>query len=89
MLCSDFRDIFNVNHFINSLRDEVKIVKKLPAKFGRKTPNKSVKEVPREIFSMPPVSWSNEKYYLKQVSQGNLFFLLLHAIFLLYDLLQT
>ncbi|KAG1371423.1 rhamnogalacturonan I rhamnosyltransferase 4 [Cocos nucifera] len=64
---SDFRDIFNVNHFINSMRDEVKIVRKLPAKFGRKTPDKSVKEVPREIFSMPPVSWSNEKYYLKEI----------------------
>ncbi|XP_072977246.1 rhamnogalacturonan I rhamnosyltransferase 1-like [Typha angustifolia] len=53
---SDFGDIFNVNYFINSLRDEVKIVKKLPQKFSKKIP-----------FSMPPVSWSSEKYYLKQI----------------------
>ncbi|CAD5172394.1 unnamed protein product [Musa acuminata subsp. malaccensis] len=56
---SDFGDIFNVNHFINSLRDEVKIVKSLPKKFGRK--------IHTEPFSMPPVSWSSEKYYLKQI----------------------
>lgn len=86
MLCSDFRDIFNVNHFINSLRDEVKIIKKLPDKVGRKTPDKSVKEtrkkksvkgkVSRGIFYMHPVSWSSEQYYLNQVSQGNLFLLI-------------
>ncbi|THU67895.1 hypothetical protein C4D60_Mb05t29530 [Musa balbisiana] len=56
---SDFGDIFNVNHFINSLRDEVKIVKSLPKKFSRK--------IHTEPFSMPPVSWSSEKYYLKQI----------------------
>nr|CAD1828943.1 unnamed protein product [Ananas comosus var. bracteatus] len=33
---SDFEDIFDVNHFINSLRDEVKIVKRIPDKFSRK-----------------------------------------------------
>ncbi|OVA03899.1 GDP-fucose protein O-fucosyltransferase [Macleaya cordata] len=55
---SDFKDIFNVKHFINSLRDEVRIVKALPKKFNRKN---------RPFFSMPPVSWSNERYYLKQI----------------------
>ncbi|KAI0527572.1 hypothetical protein KFK09_003177 [Dendrobium nobile] len=56
---SDFGDIFNVRHFINSLRDEVKIVKSLPNKFDAK--------VTSGLFSMPPVSWSRETYYLNQV----------------------
>ncbi|KAI3996485.1 hypothetical protein MKX01_001323 [Papaver californicum] len=55
---SDFKDIFNIKHFINSLRDEIRIVKLLPKKFNRKTRN--------TVYSMPPVSWSTEKYYTKQ-----------------------
>lgn len=54
---SNFGDIFDVNHFINTLRDEVHIVKRIPKRF--KTPN--------NILEMPPVSWSNENYYLKQI----------------------
>ncbi|XP_022988313.1 O-fucosyltransferase 3-like isoform X1 [Cucurbita maxima] len=57
--CSNFDDIFNVKHFIDSLRDEVRIVRRLPKKFNRKHGF-----IP---FSMPPVSWSNEKYYLEQI----------------------
>ncbi|CAL4939203.1 unnamed protein product [Urochloa decumbens] len=53
---SDFGDIFDVNHFIDSLRDEVKIVKELPQKFSEKVP-----------LSMQPISWSSEKYYLRQI----------------------
>ncbi|XP_073113650.1 rhamnogalacturonan I rhamnosyltransferase 1-like [Elaeis guineensis] len=64
---SDFRDIFNVNHFINSLRDEVKIIRKLPDKFSRKISDKSGRKIRRQIFSLPPVSWSSEKYYLRQI----------------------
>lgn len=56
---SDFGDIFFVKHFINSLRDEVKIVEALPQKFSRRMHNAPL--------SMPPVSWSNENYYLKQI----------------------
>ncbi|GLT27636.1 hypothetical protein SLA2020_026200 [Shorea laevis] len=56
---SDFEDIFDVRHFIDSLRDEVKIVKRLPKRFSRKYGH--------EAFQMPPVSWSNEKYYLEQI----------------------
>jgi rhamnogalacturonan I rhamnosyltransferase len=56
ILFSDFGDIFDVNHFIDSLRDEVKIVKELPQKFSEKVP-----------LSMQPISWSSEKYYLRQV----------------------
>ncbi|KAM3347109.1 hypothetical protein ACQJBY_021216 [Aegilops geniculata] len=56
---SDFGDIFDVNHFINSLRDELKIVKALPLKLQLKTR--------RRLYSMPPISWSNDTYYLKRV----------------------
>ncbi|KAJ4937438.1 hypothetical protein NE237_026762 [Protea cynaroides] len=56
---SNFSDIFNVNHFINSLRDEVKIMKRLPKRLGR---NGAFKPL-----VMPPVSWSSEKYYWEQI----------------------
>ncbi|XP_020520879.1 uncharacterized protein At1g04910 isoform X1 [Amborella trichopoda] len=56
---STFGDIFNVNHFINSLRDQVRIIKRLPKRFSRKSASYSLK--------MPPVSWSSEKYYLQQI----------------------
>ena len=57
--CSNFEDIFDVRHFIDSLRDEVRIIKRLPKRFNRKHGF-----IPLE---MPPVSWSNENYYLQQV----------------------
>ncbi|VAI06069.1 unnamed protein product [Triticum turgidum subsp. durum] len=53
---SDFGDIFDVDHFIYSLRDEVKVIRELPHKFNGKVP-----------LSMQPVSWSSEKYYLRQI----------------------
>ncbi|XP_078429592.1 rhamnogalacturonan I rhamnosyltransferase 1-like [Wolffia australiana] len=56
---SDFADIFNVSNFINSLRDELRIIKRLPKRLSRKGSAISI--------SMPPVSWSNESYYLNQV----------------------
>ncbi|KDP41238.1 hypothetical protein JCGZ_15645 [Jatropha curcas] len=56
---SNFEDIFDVKHFINSLRDEIRIVRRLPKRFNRKYGYK--------VFEMPPVSWSNEKYYLEQI----------------------
>ncbi|BBG94272.1 O-fucosyltransferase family protein [Prunus dulcis] len=56
---SNFEDIFDVRHFIDSLRDEVRIVRRLPKMFSRKYGHKP--------FEMPPVSWSNEKYYLEQI----------------------
>ncbi|KAL3347698.1 hypothetical protein AABB24_021396 [Solanum stoloniferum] len=51
---SDFEDIFDVRHFIDSLRDEVNIIKRLPKKVYHP-------------LVMPPVSWSSEKYYLQQI----------------------
>ncbi|CAD6232922.1 unnamed protein product [Miscanthus lutarioriparius] len=56
---SDFGDIFDVDHFINSLRDELMIVKELPLKLQLRTK--------KRLYSMPPVSWSNKTYYLKRI----------------------
>ncbi|KAK4741397.1 hypothetical protein SAY87_024985 [Trapa incisa] len=56
---SNFEDIFNVKHFIDSLRDEVRIIRRLPKRFNRK--------YGYQLLEMSPISWSNEKYYLEQI----------------------
>nr|GMD18362.1 ribulose-1,5 bisphosphate carboxylase/oxygenase large subunit N-methyltransferase, chloroplastic [Ipomoea batatas] len=56
---SNFEDIFDVTHFIDSLRDEVRIIRRLPKRFGRRHRY--------QPLEMPPISWSNEKYYLEQI----------------------
>ena len=57
---SEFQDIFDVDNFIGSLRDEVRILKELPPRLKRR--------VEQGLFySLPPVSWSNISYYEKQV----------------------
>lgn len=56
---SNFGDIFDVRHFIDSLKNEVHIVKRLPKRLGRKVTNDSL--------MLPPVSWSTDKYYLEQI----------------------
>ncbi|KAL2904025.1 O-fucosyltransferase 3 [Bienertia sinuspersici] len=56
---SDFEDIFDVKHFINSLRDEVRIIRRLPKRYNRK--------YGFQPLVMQPISWSNEKYYFQQV----------------------
>jgi hypothetical protein len=59
--CSEFQDIFDVEHFITSLRDEVRILRELPPRVKRR--------VELGMFhSMPPVSWSDISYYHNQVS---------------------
>lgn len=62
VLCSNFEDIFNVDHFIDSLRDEVNIIKSLPPKVKRDIDKNVIK-----VHSMPPISWSNMTYYYEQV----------------------
>ncbi|KAK4762729.1 hypothetical protein SAY86_008497 [Trapa natans] len=57
---SQFTDIFDVDYFIKSLRDEVKILKELPPAQKKKVESES-------LFSMPPVSWSNMTYYYNTV----------------------
>ncbi|ONK69386.1 uncharacterized protein A4U43_C05F22310 [Asparagus officinalis] len=57
---SEFQDIFDVDHFIMSLRDEVRILKELPPRLKRRV----------ELgmyYSMPPVSWSDISYYQRQI----------------------
>ncbi|ERN13665.1 hypothetical protein AMTR_s00049p00119840 [Amborella trichopoda] len=57
---SDFGDIFDVDHFITSLRDEVRILKEFPPRLkGRMEKG--------QLLSMPPISWSNISYYHNQI----------------------
>ncbi|KAL4340450.1 hypothetical protein GQ457_08G036760 [Hibiscus cannabinus] len=57
---SDFQDIFDVDHFITSLRDEVRILKELPPRLKRRVEMGMV-------YSMPPISWSDISYYRNQI----------------------
>uniref|UniRef100_A0A7N0R852 O-fucosyltransferase family protein n=2 Tax=Kalanchoe fedtschenkoi TaxID=63787 RepID=A0A7N0R852_KALFE len=57
---SDFKDIFDVDNFINSLRDEVRILKELPTRM-KKRAEKGM------VYSMAPVSWSDISYYQHQI----------------------
>ncbi|VVB03951.1 unnamed protein product [Arabis nemorensis] len=56
---SDFEDIFDIRHFIDSLRDEVRILRRLPKRYSKKYGYR--------LFEMAPVSWSDDKYYLQKV----------------------
>ncbi|KAG6510636.1 hypothetical protein ZIOFF_028664 [Zingiber officinale] len=56
---SNFDDIFDVRHFITSLKDEVHIIKKLPKSISRNTSS--------HFLMMRPVSWSDERYYLQKI----------------------
>ncbi|GFZ16956.1 O-fucosyltransferase family protein [Actinidia rufa] len=57
---SEFQDIFDVDHFITSLRDEVRILKELPPVIKRRV------ELGM-IYTMPPISWSDISYYHNQI----------------------
>ncbi|XP_023001047.1 O-fucosyltransferase 34-like [Cucurbita maxima] len=57
---SEFQDIFDVDHFIASLRDEVRILKELPPRLKKRVEQ-------GRIYSMPPISWSDISYYRNQV----------------------
>ena len=46
-LCSEFKDIFDMKYFIQSLRDDVHIVEALPAEFANIEP-----------VTKAPISWS-------------------------------
>ena len=50
-----------MDHFITSLRDEVRILKELPPRVK--------KRVELGMYhAMPPISWSNMSYYQNQVN---------------------
>ncbi|KAL5759310.1 hypothetical protein ACOSQ2_018148 [Xanthoceras sorbifolium] len=53
---SQFPDIFDVDYFINSLRDEIRILKELPPALKRKVEAEN-------LYSMHAISWSNMTYY--------------------------
>lgn len=57
---SEFQDIFDVDHFITSLRDEVRILKELPPRLKRRVELGI-------IYTMPPISWSDISYYQNQI----------------------
>ncbi|KAK8459998.1 hypothetical protein SEVIR_2G252600v4 [Setaria viridis] len=57
---SDFQDIFDVDYFIASLRDEVRILRQLPPRLKRRVEMGFLR-------SMPPVSWSDISYYHNQI----------------------
>ncbi|GAU23262.1 hypothetical protein TSUD_281550 [Trifolium subterraneum] len=57
---SEFQDIFDLDHFITSLRDEVRILRELPPRLKQKVENGF-------LYSMPPISWSDMSYYKKQI----------------------
>ena len=57
---SKFQDLFDVDYFITSLRDEVRILKDLPKEL-------KIMEYLPCFFSMPPASWSNMSYYYQTV----------------------
>lgn len=57
---SEFQDIFDVDHFITSLRDEIRILKELPPRLKRRV------ELGK-IHTMAPISWSDISYYHNKV----------------------
>ncbi|KAM7464424.1 hypothetical protein LguiA_032545 [Lonicera macranthoides] len=56
----EFQDVFDVGHFITSLRDEIEILEQVPHRL-----KKAVET--RTFHSMAPVSWSNISYYLNTI----------------------
>ncbi|CAN0876975.1 Rhamnogalacturonan I rhamnosyltransferase 1 [Linum grandiflorum] len=57
---SEFQDIFDVDHFITSLRDEVRILKELPPRLKKRVELGMA-------YTMAPISWSDISYYGKQI----------------------
>lgn len=57
---SEFQDIFDVDHFISSLRDEVRILKELPPRLKRRVEQ-------GRFYSLSPISWSHISYYHNQI----------------------
>ncbi|GLU10888.1 hypothetical protein SLE2022_276650 [Rubroshorea leprosula] len=57
---SEFQDIFDVDHFITSLRDEVRTLKELPPRVKKRVESGM-------FYSLQPISWSDISYYLDQI----------------------
>jgi len=56
--CSNFSDVFDEDHFINSLKNDVNVVKKLPKELASAT--KAVKHFR---------SWSGVDYYEEEIAR--------------------
>ncbi|XP_022732865.1 uncharacterized protein At1g04910-like [Durio zibethinus] len=56
---STFADIFDLNHFITSLRDEVRILEELPSELKRREESES-------YYSMVPISFASLRYYYER-----------------------
>lgn len=56
--CSNFSDVFDVEHFISALANDVKVIKKLPKELA--TTTKAVKHFR---------SWSGVDYYRDEISR--------------------
>ena len=52
--CSEFKDIFDVKHFVNTLKNDIQIVDRLPAQYEA-----------INAHAVRPVSWSKAYYYRK------------------------
>ncbi|XVF85743.1 hypothetical protein PTKIN_Ptkin17bG0141800 [Pterospermum kingtungense] len=56
---STFADIFDLNHFITSLRDEIRISQELP-------PDLKIKEESEPPYSMVPIRYATLRYYYQR-----------------------
>lgn len=65
-LCSSFTDIFDVDHFISVLKDEVRIVTELPTQYAWSTRNYYAIGIRATRIKIAPVHASAE-WYLENV----------------------
>jgi len=66
-LCSSFMDIFDVDHFINVLKDDISIVKELPDEFSWSTREYYAIAIRATRIKMAPVH-ASANWYLENVS---------------------
>lgn len=65
-ICSSFVDIFDVDHFINVLKDDISIVQELPAEFSWSTREYYATAIRATRVKTAPVH-ASAKWYLENV----------------------